>query len=922
MRRDTTYQSPIRHEENTPLVTILETRLDTKESTATDSRGAAYVIDLTKASFGGIVYPLPGSQWFLKKISGAWAIMARAPQQNPQLNPAFTPAIGDTYIGQGGTVHIVNDLHVIDDVAVDGETTLNDNTVINGNVTINGTLSVSEGDDPDLGAIRLHPTNTAPDNWMICDGSAINRVAYADLFALVGTTYGVGDGSTTFNIPNLKGRVAVGRDGSQTEFDVLGETGGEKTHTLTSAEMPTHTHTQNSHTHATSNASYPNFAIYQDTMSQETVGEIAGTGWQMAQTTGSITSSTATGSTTATNQNAGSGGAHNNLQPYLVVNFIIKVLPVPGTPGGGGGGGASTLDELVDVTISSPTTNQVLKYNGSMWVNDTSPSGATILDELTDVVISAAGDRQVIQHNGTTWSNRSDIVLTESTAGTAAVSVKVGGDSQERLIVGADGKHNWGSGSATQDTNLYRSAADTLKTDDSLIVAGQFSIGSGPVEIDPSSPSSSNVLRYNGSKYISAALAQSDVTNLVLDLSNKQEKDTLTTKGDLFVATASAIITRLGVGADTYVLTADSGETTGMKWAPAGGGGISDLDDLTDVVITAPAAGEVLRHNGTAWVDDRVALDDLSDVVITAAASGEVLRHNGTSWVDDRVALDDLSDVVITSAASGEVLRHNGTSWVDDRVALDDLSDVAVSSPAAGHILRYDGSSWVNVGTGYIFKERVAFSASGTFTKANYAGLRAVRVFCIGGGGGGGGASTTSSTQASVGGGGGGGGYGESWILAASLGTDETVTIGAAGSAGTAGANNGGSGGTTSFGSLVVATGGAGGEGDAAGTTVAITAGGAGGAGTTADISINGAEGGVGIRIPGTNAATSMVGPGGASQMGPGGRPSNANAGGAGIAPAGGFGGGGSGGSRVPGQGTDVAGGAGRIGYCYVDVYI
>lgn len=70
---------------------------------------------------------------------------------------------------------------------------------------------------------------TAPANWLICDGSAVSRSQYQSLFAIIGTTYGSGDGSTTFNLPNFKGRTAYGRDAAQVEFDTLGEVGGSKT---------------------------------------------------------------------------------------------------------------------------------------------------------------------------------------------------------------------------------------------------------------------------------------------------------------------------------------------------------------------------------------------------------------------------------------------------------------------------------------------------------------------------------------------------------------------------------------------------------------------------------------------------------------------------------------------------------------------
>jgi microcystin-dependent protein len=169
-------------------------------------------------------------------------------------------------------------------------------------------------------------TNTAPTDWLICDGAAVNRTTYATLFALVGTTYGVGNGSTTFNLPNLKGAVAVGRDSAQTEFDTLGETGGAKTHTLTSTEMPSHTHTQNAHSHGYSD---PTHAHYQSGIGLAANGSRAGLVNQDGvgfTSTGFSATGITISNATATNQNTGGGGAHNNLQPYTVLNYIIKAL--------------------------------------------------------------------------------------------------------------------------------------------------------------------------------------------------------------------------------------------------------------------------------------------------------------------------------------------------------------------------------------------------------------------------------------------------------------------------------------------------------------------------------------------------------------------------------------------------------------------
>lgn len=153
-----------------------------------------------------------------------------------------------------------------------------------------------------VGCINLYAGSTAPTGWLICDGSAVSRTTYANLFSVIGTTYGTGDGSTTFNLPNLKGKVPVGLNSSDTDFDTLGETGGEKTHTLTVDEMPSHKHTGISW--------YGSTALTLDT----------GTSGFLPQGTwggGASTSNFQTG-------NTGGGQAHNNLQPYIVMNYIIS----------------------------------------------------------------------------------------------------------------------------------------------------------------------------------------------------------------------------------------------------------------------------------------------------------------------------------------------------------------------------------------------------------------------------------------------------------------------------------------------------------------------------------------------------------------------------------------------------------------------
>jgi microcystin-dependent protein len=103
--------------------------------------------------------------------------------------------------------------------------------------------------DP-VGSICWLGATSTPDGYLLCDGTAVSRTGVnAKLFAKISTAFGVGDGSTTFNLPNLKGRQIVGFDAAQAEFNVVGETGGVKTITLTTNELPSHTHSTPNHVH-------------------------------------------------------------------------------------------------------------------------------------------------------------------------------------------------------------------------------------------------------------------------------------------------------------------------------------------------------------------------------------------------------------------------------------------------------------------------------------------------------------------------------------------------------------------------------------------------------------------------------------------------------------------------------------------------
>lgn len=185
-----------------------------------------------------------------------------------------------------------------------------------------------------IGEIRIFAASYAPHNWALCLGQTIAIQQNTALFSILGTTYG-GNGTTTFQLPNFAGRVAIGvgqRPGGSTY--VLGEIGGTENHTLTQQEMPQHTHVGNvsgaesgglkvSSADSTLNAATPNSVI--STPGYLVTGSLAKTlGFNNATPDTVLhADSIKMNDTPLTLGMAGQGLSHNNMQPFLALNYAI-----------------------------------------------------------------------------------------------------------------------------------------------------------------------------------------------------------------------------------------------------------------------------------------------------------------------------------------------------------------------------------------------------------------------------------------------------------------------------------------------------------------------------------------------------------------------------------------------------------------------
>ena len=172
-----------------------------------------------------------------------------------------------------------------------------------------------------VGAVQMFAGTTAPTGWLLCRGQAISRLDYAELFAVIGTQYGEGDGSTTFNLPDLQDRFPVGVGANYS----LNDKGGADSVTLSANEMPAHTHGNKSLTGWFTTRKFGDGYV-------QVLGR-SGIVSSVSDTGSGTTSAMASGGRYGLDQvnfdashehdSAGGGSAHENRPPYIALNYII-----------------------------------------------------------------------------------------------------------------------------------------------------------------------------------------------------------------------------------------------------------------------------------------------------------------------------------------------------------------------------------------------------------------------------------------------------------------------------------------------------------------------------------------------------------------------------------------------------------------------
>jgi microcystin-dependent protein len=286
------------------------------DGTADESRAAALELNCTGANFQVIV-PTVTKLYVVENVNGTDSVTVKTASGSG----VTVPPLKSVLVRCDGT-NIVEQLdYIAGTFEVNGATTINGAATFGSTVTLDAdpTLALqaatkqyvdnaSAGSSPS-GSLIMWPTGSAPSGWLLCDGAAVSRTTYAALFAVIGTTFGAGDTTTTFNLPDYRDRMPIG---ANTIAASVGATGGSKdaivvshTHTA-SVSDPGHTHRVRRTGNTTGASSITKLGLSTSFVTDNDLIEASVTGISVSNST------------------EGSSGTNANMPPYLGINFIIK----------------------------------------------------------------------------------------------------------------------------------------------------------------------------------------------------------------------------------------------------------------------------------------------------------------------------------------------------------------------------------------------------------------------------------------------------------------------------------------------------------------------------------------------------------------------------------------------------------------------
>lgn len=306
-------------------------------------------------------------------------------------------------------------------------------------VSYGGGSGGAGGDTLPIGAILPFSSDTIPNGWLLCDGSSFSATSYPELFDVIGVTYGWDDDRNP-KLPDLRGRVAVGKkdatSADDTEFSSLGKTGGEKTHTLTVDEMPSHSHPLNGSTDY----------VGIDGTGGTAYGEMRygnSLRWKIGQ------------------QSKGGDQPHNNLQPYIVTNYIIKAKMTVAIEGEviqeTGTASETNVYSSVAVDNKIQALKRVTLYENASGTNTTLTLNDSVAN-YEDIEIFYKSNDNAYSSVKVNNANNKNIVLVNMTPNTTnnvlyvkATVVKA----QNNSITVVDGLEGYGSGGITTGNKNY-----------------------------------------------------------------------------------------------------------------------------------------------------------------------------------------------------------------------------------------------------------------------------------------------------------------------------------------------------------------------------------------------------------------------------------------------------------------------------------